>query len=102
MKFENVKKEISRIAKINSPEECQKELRNLDYELNKRMKIKRIERGFNWVYYYKILGYKSNGSENLAKKPLGKISSEFYNKHKEFLEMLRKEGNLEDLKFYMY
>jgi len=100
LRFEKVKKEISKIAKIISPKKTQEEVRKLDYNLNIKMKIKRIERGYNWVYYYKILGYDDRGHEILSEVSLGRIKTDFYNKNKNYLERLRKAGDLEKLKKY--
>ncbi len=44
MDFKKLKSEIGRIAKIESPENCQKEVRNLDEIVNQIPKIKKIDK----------------------------------------------------------
>lgn len=99
MKFKEVKEEISRIAEIEKAKECQEEVRELDYKLHKKMRIMAIDRGYNWVYFYSVLGYDEKNNKILGEQLL-KINIQIYNKNKEKIEKLRIAGKVEELKKY--
>lgn len=100
MKFPEIKKEIHRIAQINDPQKALEEIRNLDYEIFSKPKIKsRTKRG-NYYYFYEILKYNSKGREILGPS-VGRMSILEYEKNHEVIEKLRKEGNIPELKKYL-
>jgi len=102
LKFKEVKSEITRIAKIEDPNVCQKEVRNLDKILN-APKVRKIKRSTYYDLYTVIVYYdkvKARGSETPDKK-LGKISFEEYEKKKTIIDDLIKKGNIEELKKYL-
>ena len=99
LKLEQLKKEISRIAKINSPDKVQDEIRDLDRAIN-RPKIKRVKRGQR-VFFYEIEYYydekAGRGRENTL-AALGSMSKKSYSENKKEIEALRKSGKLKQLK----
>ena len=96
MRFEKVKKEIRRIAKIKDAQKCQDAVKELDYSVNEKKKIKRVHRG-NYHYFYEVLGYDNKGKENLGPQ-LGNISDSTYQIHEKEIEELRLSGEIEELK----
>jgi len=92
MRFEKIKDEISRIAKIESLEECQKEVRDLDYKVNKKTKIKKVLRG-NYYYFY-VYSNEPGKKENLQEK-LGRIHKEEFSQE---IESFRRSGKVKELK----
>ncbi|MHA1414179.1 MAG: hypothetical protein ACTSO4_16370 [Promethearchaeota archaeon] len=100
MKFQEVKKEIHRIAKIEDPSKAQDEIKLLDYHLHKRPKIKTpIKRG-RYYYFYIIEKYDKKGYEKLGPK-IGRMLTDNFEKNKSTIEKLRKEGKIEELKKYL-
>ena len=99
MKFRKVKSEISRIAEIENPVECQKEVKELDQVVNKNPKIKKIDRGLYFDFY--IIHYKKDELTGkyveTPDKKIGKISKENFKKDQDKIEKLRKSGNLEEV-----
>jgi len=99
MKFSKVKKEISRIAKIESPEDVKGEVIWLDTKLNKEPKIKIIKRG-NYYYFYRIEYFWNSevqhGREDI-KEALGQIHVDDYKKDEEQIERFSYEELIEYL-----
>ena len=98
MRFEKVKKEIRRIARIKNAQKCQDAVKELNYNVNEKKKIKRVHRG-NYHYFYEVLGYDSRGHENLGPQ-LGNISDSDYQIHDDEIEALRKLGKTKELEYY--
>ena len=95
MRFEKVKKEIKRIAKIKNAQKCQDAVKELDYSVNEKKKIKKVHRG-NYHYFYEVFGYDNKGKENLGPR-LGIISDAIYQIHEKEIEELRIKGALKQL-----
>jgi hypothetical protein len=100
MKFQEVKEEIHRIAKIQDPENALEEIRKLDYELFEKPKIKKPTKQGRFYYFYSIEEYNSKGKEIMGPS-IGKMLIPDYEKNKEIIEKLRKEGNLQELQNYL-
>ena len=96
MRFEKVKKEIRRIARIKDAQKCQDAVKELDYSVNEKKKIKRVHRG-NYHYFYEVLSYDSKGNEKIGPL-LGNISDSEFQIHDSEIEELRKLGKIEELK----
>lgn len=95
--WRSVKEEISQIANLNIPEECQnceilKRIQNLDKKLN-APKIQYRKRG-NYCYFYEMEWYYDKevkeGRRKIREK-LGKISLEKYESNKNKIKQMSKE-----------
>ena len=105
--WRSIKEEISQIANLNIPEECQnceilKAIQNLDKKLN-APKIQWRESG-NYIYFYETEWYydkevKEGRREILDK--LGRVSIKNYEINREKIKALAKEGNKKELKKYL-
>ena len=62
--------------------------------------IKKVNRGYNWVYFYPVLSYDQDINEVLGTS-LGKIAAETHNQNKKEIEKLRIAGKFEELKKFM-
>ncbi len=100
MKFQEVKEEIHRIAKIQDPQNALHEIRKLDYELFEKPKIKKPTKQGRFFYFYSIKGYDNRGHEIMGPS-IGKMLIQNYEKNKEIIENLRKEGNIGELQKYL-
>lgn len=93
MKIKDIIAEIDKIAKIESPEECQNEVRILDEKI-KDISVKIIERG-NYAYFYPyVVVYQPDIKVNREKlkKSLGRMPIEDYHANKtEIKQMTCKE-----------
>ena len=98
MRFENVKEEIRRIAIIEDPQKCQSEVRELDYILHEKPKIKKITRK-NYYDFYEVKGYDERGHEILGPH-LGSIPGEIYKNNEKQIEKSRVKGALEELQLF--
>ncbi len=76
------------------------EFDNLAYLVLEKPKIKKVNRGYNWVYFYPVIKFDKSGNEVLGNS-LGKIAIETYNENKKEIEKLRTSGRIEELKKYM-
>ncbi len=97
MKFQEIKKEIHRIAKIQDPQKALDEIRKLDYELFEKPKIKKPTKRGRFYYFYSVKGYDNKGKEIMGPS-IGKMLIEDYEIKKEIIEQLRLEGNIQELK----
>ncbi len=97
MKFQEVKEEIHRIAKVQDPQKALDEIRELDYELFEKPKIKKPIKQGRFYYFYMVKGYNNKGKEIMGPS-IGKILIEDYEVKQEIIEKLREEGNIQELK----
>jgi len=100
MKYKELNKEFLRISNIQEDKERLSEFDNLAYLVLEKPKIKKIMRGYNWVYFYPVLSFDKAGNEVLG-KTLGKIAIETYKLNKIEIEKLRISGKVEELKKYI-
>jgi hypothetical protein len=101
MKFEDIKKEISQIAKLDCPEALQR-MKHLDERINSP-KIQKRLRG-NYQYFYEVqIEYRPEVRHSREKviENLGRIEKQAYLENKKTLDMLQKEGNKEELIKYL-
>ena len=97
--FKTFFEEIKRIFKIENNEERLENYDQLVSNLIEKPKIKKMKRGYNWIYFYLLLGYGEDGNEILGEQ-LGKIHKDIFKENKKEIEMLRKTGKIEELKKY--
>ncbi len=99
--LKKLKSEIGRIAKIESPEYCQKEIRNLDENVNQIPNIKKLDRRDYYDFY--IIQYKnydlSGKYVGISDFRIGKISKRKFNQYHDKIEKFRKAGNVEGVSF---
>ncbi len=89
MKIKDIIAAIDQIAKIESLEECQKEVRILDEKI-KDISVKIIERG-NYAYFYPyIVEYQPDIKVNREKlkKSLGRMPIEDYHAKKKIIKSM--------------
>ena len=99
LRFENVKKELSKISKIEDITLRLKKYDELTYLVNEKAKIKRVKTG-NYFYFYPIIKYSNRGNPKLDAS-IGRISIRNFELHKGIIEKLRNEGNIEELQKYL-
>ncbi len=100
MKFQEVKEEIHRIAKIQDPQNALNEIIKLDYELFEKPKIKKPTKRGRFYYFYSVKGYDNRGHEIMGPS-IGKMLIANYTAKNDIIEQLRKEGNIPELKKYL-
>ncbi len=100
MKFQEVKDEIHKIAKIQDPQKALDEIRKLDYELFEKPKIKKPTKQGRFYYFYSVKGYDNRGHEIMGPS-IGKMLIANYEAKKEIVEKLRAEGNIQELRKFL-
>jgi len=68
----NFIKDLKRILNIESDRERLDQYDQLAYNIVERPKVKKMVRGYNWVYFYPVISYDKDGNEILGEQ-LGKI-----------------------------
>jgi tRNA nucleotidyltransferase/poly(A) polymerase len=98
MKFEDAKKEISKIARLENGNEALHQVRNLDERIN-RPKIQKRLQG-NYLYFYIVqIEYRSEVKHTREKivGTLGRIEKQKYLENKKIIDALQREGNKQEL-----
>jgi len=91
LKFNEVKREISRIAAIEDPDVCQDEIKKLNKKLG-AAKIKKVKQG-DYYYFYEIEYYYDSEAQHSRERvleKLGRIEISEYKKSRALITMMKK------------